>query len=82
MTDQSIDTTKVQFDEIMSIIGVPHGNMDVGLLVRAEMTQKQEYRQYPLQHRWQLTKLGNLEHSAQSAGLSAGWRVSFLVSLV
>lgn len=41
MTDQSPDTTKIQFDESLSFIGVIYRSMDEELLTRAEMAQKQ-----------------------------------------
>lgn len=41
MTDQSLDTTKVQLGEPMSFIGFIHKNMSEGLLIGAEMTEKQ-----------------------------------------
>lgn len=65
MTDQSTDTTNVQFDEIISIIGVPYKNADVGLLLGAEMTQ----RQYPPQHGWNSQNLGiwSILHSQKAS---------------
>lgn len=40
MTDQSMDTTKVQFDEPLSFIGVTLQEYGWGLFIEAEMTQR------------------------------------------
>lgn len=50
MTDQSIDTTKTQLDELMSFIGVTYRSMAEGLLAGAEMTQTQHHHQNLPQH--------------------------------
>lgn len=36
------------------------------------MTQRQLNHEIPPQHGWQLTKYGNLEHTAEPAGSSLG----------
>ena len=40
-------------------------------------TQSQLQHQSPLEHGCQFTEVGNLEHTAQPAGNSAGWRASY-----
>jgi hypothetical protein len=57
MTDKSM-STKVQLDEPKSFIGVTYRNMSEGLLRGSEMSEIQLHCQSPLQHGWQLTKLG------------------------
>jgi hypothetical protein len=68
MTEQRMDTTKVQFSEPVSFIRVIYRNMDEGLLTGVEMTQRQLHHQSQPQHGWQLTKTGNQEPTAQPAG--------------
>lgn len=58
MTDQSVDTTKDGFDELMGFIGIIYRNMGEGLLRGTEMTQRQLHQQGPHKHVWQLTKPG------------------------
>ena len=62
---------------IVSFIGVTYRSMGEGLLRRAETTQRQPYHQSPPHLGDSLPELGNLEHTAQSAGSSIGWRMSF-----
>lgn len=40
-TEQSMETTEVQFDEVMSLTVATYKDMDEELLTRADMTQKQ-----------------------------------------
>jgi hypothetical protein len=64
-------TTKVQRSEPMSCAAVTYRNMGEGSYWIKKMTQRG-----PLQHKWQLVKSGNLEHTAQTTGSSTDWRVS------
>lgn len=51
MTNQRKGTTKVQFDKPMSCTGIVYKNMDVRLLTRSEITQRQLHDQCLPQHR-------------------------------
>ena len=48
-TGQILDTTKIQLGEPMSVIRVTIGNMDNGLLIIAEMPQRQLHHKVPPQ---------------------------------
>lgn len=61
----------------MSFTGVTFRNMGEGLLTGMEMTQRQLYHQSLVAAQVTAHKAGNLERTAQAAGGSAGWRVSF-----
>ena len=73
MTDQSAHTTEVQSDEPMSFIGVTRRLMDEGAVTGAGTTaaSPEPTLVWVTAH-----KAGNLEHGAQPAGSSTGWRVS------
>lgn len=47
MTDQSRDTTKVQYGEPMNSIGITYKSMGKGLLIGTETTQRQLHYQKP-----------------------------------
>jgi hypothetical protein len=68
ITDQSLDTIKVQLNEPTSFIGATNRNMGERLFTGAEMTQRQLCHQS--QYGWQLTKAEKLEHTVQRAGNS------------
>lgn len=77
MTDQSTDSTEVQLDEPISLIGVSLKCMGEGLLRGPEMTQKAAVSPEPTPASVTAHSVENLEHTAQPAGSSAVWRVSF-----
>lgn len=55
----------------MSFVGVAYSNVAEGLLIGAEMTDRQLHHQ--AHH-----SIGTLEHTAQAAERLTGWRVPFL----
>lgn len=59
--------SKAQRGETMSFIGIPYRNMRERLHIGTETAQSQLYHQSPLQHGWQLTRAGNLVHTAAPA---------------
>lgn len=67
-TDQSTDTTRVELGEPMSFTVVTCRSRND--------TQKKLRPQSPPQRGWQFVKARNMEHSAQPAVSSTGWRVS------
>lgn len=74
MTEQRMDTTKVQFSEPVSFIRVIYRNMDEGLLTGVEMTQRQ------LHHKFQPSMGDSSQTGAHSIPCrsSTGWRWFFL----
>lgn len=69
MTKQSTDITIVQLGKLMSLSEVSNRNMGEGFLKGIEMTQKHLCHQRPpYQHRLQLTKAVNAEHTAHPTG--------------
>jgi hypothetical protein len=67
VTDQCVDTIKVQFDEPMSFIGIIYRNIGKELLKGTEMTQRQLYQQGPPQHWVAAHKARNLKHCTPAA---------------
>lgn len=76
-TDHSTNTTKVQLGELVNFNWVTYSSKCEWFLIAAEMTQRKLHHQNLPQHRWQLTTVGNLKHTAQPLGSSVGQRMSF-----
>ena len=64
MTDQSMDTNKVQLREPLGFIGFIYRSKGEGSLTEAKMTQRYLHHQSQHPHGGQLTKAENLKHTA------------------
>lgn len=80
MTDHSNYTTRVQFGEPMSLLGLTYRNMSERLVTKAGATHRQPDAESPPS-----TKAGNLNLTATLAGSSAGrlgWPLSPRLALL